>query len=61
MSLLIKNARLITPGIDAEGVAVLVEGKRIADVFYAGEELPKAEFHKILTQAFGVEKIHSEY
>ena len=25
------------------------------------EELPKAEFHKILTQAFGVEKIHSEY
>ncbi|MBO7344028.1 MAG: acyltransferase, partial [Alistipes sp.] len=25
------------------------------------EELPKAEFHKILTRAFGVEKIHSEY
>ena len=25
------------------------------------EELPKAEFHKILTTAFGVEKIHSEY
>ena len=25
------------------------------------EELPKAEFHKILTGAFGVEKIHSEY
>ncbi len=25
------------------------------------EELPKAEFHKILTNAFGVEKIHSEY
>ena len=25
------------------------------------EELPKAEFHKILTSAFGVEKIHSEY
>ena len=25
------------------------------------EELPKAEFHKILTDAFGVEKIHSEY
>ena len=25
------------------------------------EELPKSEFHKILTQAFGVEKIHSEY
>ena len=25
------------------------------------EELPKAEFHKILTEAFGVEKIHSEY
>ena len=24
-------------------------------------ELPKAEFHKILTEAFGVEKIHSEY
>ena len=25
------------------------------------EELSKAEFHKILTTAFGVEKIHSEY
>ena len=25
------------------------------------EELPKLEFHKILTEAFGVEKIHSEY
>ena len=25
------------------------------------EELPKTEFHKILTEAFGVEKIHSEY
>ena len=25
------------------------------------EELPKAEFHEILTSAFGVEKIHSEY
>ena len=25
------------------------------------EELPKAEFHKILSSAFGVEKIHSEY
>ena len=25
------------------------------------EELPKAEFHHILTTAFGVEKIHSEY
>ena len=25
------------------------------------EELPKAEFHKILTSAIGVEKIHSEY
>lgn len=25
------------------------------------EELPKAEFHKILCTAFGVEKIHSEY
>ena len=25
------------------------------------EELPKAEFHQILTSAFGVEKIHSEY
>ena len=25
------------------------------------EELPKAKFHKILTSAFGVEKIHSEY
>ena len=25
------------------------------------EELPKTEFHKILTGAFGVEKIHSEY
>ena len=25
------------------------------------EELPKAEFHRILTDAFGVEKIHSEY
>ena len=25
------------------------------------EELPKAEFHKILTEAFGVEAIHSEY
>ena len=25
------------------------------------KELPKAEFHKILTDAFGIEKIHSEY
>lgn len=25
------------------------------------EELPKAEFHKLLTSAFGVETIHSEY
>jgi len=25
------------------------------------EELPKEEFHKILTEAFGVEAIHSEY
>ncbi|MEG1611903.1 MAG: acyltransferase [Alistipes sp.] len=25
------------------------------------EELPKAEFHRILCNAFGVEKIHSEY
>ena len=25
------------------------------------EELPKSEFHKILTEAFGVDKIHSEY
>lgn len=25
------------------------------------EELPKAEFHKILCESFGVERIHSEY
>ena len=25
------------------------------------EEIPKAEFHRILTSAFGVERIHSEY
>ncbi|NMA42023.1 MAG: N-acetylglucosamine-6-phosphate deacetylase [Oligosphaeraceae bacterium] len=40
MSLLLKNLRLISPGLDLPGAAVLVESGLIAKVFAAGESLP---------------------
>ena len=43
MSMLICNAHLITPGIDVAGASVLVDGRRIANVFMPGEELPPAD------------------
>ena len=43
MSLLIKNAHLISPDVDEKNCAILLEGKKIAKVFKAGEALPKAD------------------
>ncbi|NLZ63481.1 MAG: N-acetylglucosamine-6-phosphate deacetylase [Lentisphaerae bacterium] len=42
MSLLIINAKVISPGQELPGAAVLVEGSRIARVYAAGESLPAA-------------------
>ncbi len=43
MSLLIRNARIITPGMDAAGSAVFVENGKIKNIYLAGEELPAAD------------------
>ena len=43
MSLLITNAHLISPDVDEKNCAILLEGKKIAKVFKAGEALPKAK------------------
>ncbi|MDD3694705.1 MAG: N-acetylglucosamine-6-phosphate deacetylase [Lentisphaeria bacterium] len=42
MSLLLKNLRLISPGLDLPGAAVLLEAGHIKKVFAAGEQLPSA-------------------
>lgn len=43
MKTLIKNARIISPGIDLPGAAVEIEGKTITAVYPAGSELPAAD------------------
>ena len=43
MKTLIKNARIISPGIDMPGAAVEMEGKTITAVYPAGSELPAAD------------------
>ena len=43
MKTLIKNARIISPGIDMPGAAVEMEGKIITAVYPAGSELPAAD------------------
>ena len=42
MSLLIINARLITPGLELPGAAILVSENKIRRVIPAGEPLPQA-------------------
>ena len=46
MKTLIKNARIISPGIDLPGAAVEIEGKTITAVYPAGSELPLLICHK---------------
>ncbi len=41
MKTLIKNARIISPGIDLPGAAVEIEGKTITAVYPAGSETPR--------------------
>lgn len=43
MSILIKNAHLISPDVDAKDAAILLNGAVITKVFSAGEELPQAD------------------
>ena len=43
MKTLIKNARIISPGIDLPGAAVEIEGTVITAVYPAGGELPAAD------------------
>ena len=43
MSLHITNAHLISPDVDEKNCAILLEGKKIAKVFKAGEALPKVD------------------
>ncbi len=42
-SLLVKNARIISPGIEIEGGAMFVENGKISRLFRAGENLPAAD------------------
>lgn len=55
MKTLIKNARIISPGIDMPGAAVEMEGKTITAVYPAGSELPAAD--KVV-DAEGLSLIH---
>lgn len=43
MKTLIKNAHIISPGVDIENGAVLVEDSKFAQVYVAGAELPAAD------------------
>ena len=43
MKTIIKNARIISPGIDLPGAAVEIEGKPLTAVYPAGSELPAAD------------------
>ena len=43
MKTLIKNARIISPGIDLPGAAVEIEGTVITAVYPAGSELPAVD------------------
>lgn len=43
MSTLIKNAHLITPGIDEENCAILIDNGKIVDVFKSNDTLPVAD------------------
>lgn len=43
MKTLIKNARIISPGLDMAGAAVEIDGKTITAVYPAGSELPVAD------------------
>ncbi len=42
-TLLVKNAKIISPGIEIEGGAIFVENGKIARIFRSGEELPAAD------------------
>ncbi|MDD5599514.1 MAG: N-acetylglucosamine-6-phosphate deacetylase [Victivallaceae bacterium] len=43
MNTLLKNCHVISPGYDAENVAVLIEGEKIRQLFTAGSALPEAD------------------
>ena len=43
MSLLIKNAHIITPGVELNNAAVLIDNGRICSLFTAGEALPATD------------------
>ena len=43
MSLLIRNATVITPGLRMEGAAILIQEERIRRVYPQGAQLPQAE------------------
>lgn len=43
MTLLIKNAHLISADVDLSGAAVLVKNGKVARIFVAGDELPAAD------------------
>lgn len=43
MSILIKNCRLISPDVDLNSAAVLVEGKNIKRIYAPGDALPEAD------------------
>ena len=41
MSMLITNARLVSPGIDESGAAIEIENGRIRRLYFAGDALPQ--------------------
>ena len=43
MSLLLKNCHLISPDVDLDNAAVLIEGEKIKRVFAPGDPLPEAD------------------
>lgn len=43
MSVLIKNCRLISPDVDLNSAAILIEGEKIKRIYTAGDALPEAD------------------
>lgn len=43
MSILLKNCRLISPDVDLNSAAILIEGEKIKRIFVAGDPLPDAD------------------
>ena len=43
MSTLLKNCHLISPDVDLDNAAILIEGEKIKRIFAPGDELPNAD------------------